>query len=804
MSWQRATLVGVVLTAACSEAAPEVNRDILAAEVRLLGGHVDLSDGFEVTLETPELQPLVPIFESNFFLLTGVDNGATSGGVGLDLGLDMELDSEEYRLRVADSIRLEGGSYAAVSFGLVTLMQSLDPDGSVPRMEVRDAPASPYRGVMLDLARAWHDPSTIRDVITLARWYKLNYVHLHLTDDQSFTFPSQAFPELATEGRSYSTDQLSELNKFARERGIKLVPEIDVPGHATQFVRQRPDVFAIGDSSANPYTIAMGRERTYQALDALIGEVAEAFPDSPYIHIGGDEAFFAGMDSDPETIEYMAAHGLSELDDLFRHFLGRINEMVKDRSRRTIVWAGFAEEGAVEVPRDIVVMHWEAQYYDPQRLLDDGFEVINASFKPLYVVNNRKWDPAYIYSHWNPRRWESWAIDSSEFAGLEVGPSNQILGASMSAWEQHQTNQVPRLRRRLPAMAAHVWLDPVPSEERFTAWSAAADAALGSLLHPYEISTAGLMFPDAGEGLFLEQGWFSDRVTVSARPRRPGLTLRYALDASEVRPDAEILTSLEIDRTATLLVQAFDADSLPVGAPYRRVFTLKPVTAAVDGIWKDLPPGSWEKHRFEDVLEVSFRAARSGGAIHYTVDGTSPQTSSARYAEPLTIRRTTRVRARWFDEAGLPQGEEFAQIYYEIVQQSSLTTGKPIWATNESDRPGLAGLANNGRVTLWEQWGGHVGEGVGLTVDLENPVTVRRLQVQNFWDGRRYYQYTIDGSLDGEQWEALVDHSGNTDIATIDGYVHEIAPAEVRYLRLNLLYNSANPGLHVVEFSAFE
>jgi hypothetical protein len=80
---------------------------------------------------------------------------------------------------------------------------------------------------------------------------------------------------------------------------------------------------------------------------------------------------------------------------------------------------------------------------------------------------------------------------------------------------------------------------------------------------------------------------------------------------------------------------------------------------------------------------------------------------------------------------------------------------------------------------------------------------VSRIQVHNFWDGYRFYQYTVDGSLDGEQWNRLVDFSRNEVPATIDGYSHRIDPAEVQYLGINLLYNSANPGLHLVEFSAF-
>ena len=177
-------------------------------------------------------------------------------------------------------------------------------------------------------------------------------------------------------------------------------------------------------------------------------------------------------------------------------------------------------------------------------------------------------------------------------------------------------------------------------------------------------------------------------------------------------------------------------------------------------------------------------------------------------SEPAKVARgTAGIPARL---SGTPRmitsmapSEAPAETYYRIVAQPSLTTGKPTWASNEEISPGAARLATNGRVTLWEQWGGHVGEHVWVTVDLEKTEVVTRLVVHNFWDGRRYYQYTIDGSTDGDQWVQLVNYAENIVPASIDGYEHIVDAAEVRYLRINLLFNSANPGLHLVEFGAF-
>lgn len=802
----RLSLLAVIgLGVGCGQDAPPTPHVVPHPRaIEVTGQPVSLGDGFSLVVEDPELEPLRGILDRDLQMLSDLPVQAAPQAPVVRLALDGELGAEEYHLRVDDAVSVTGGSYGAVSMGLVTLLQAMDENLSVPGLDVRDQPEMSYRGVMLDLARAWHDVGTLREVIELCRWYKINFLHLHLTDDQSFTFPSEAFPRLATEGRSYTLQELRDLDRYAYERGVTLVPELDVPGHATQFVRKMPELFGIGDPSRNSFTISMGKEEVYDALDVLVGELSDVFSHSPYIHIGGDEAFFAGMEDDPETRAFMETTGLSTLDGLFRYFLGRVNDMVRDRGRETIVWAGFAEEGEREIPRDIIVMHWESQYYDPQTLIDDGFQVINASFKPLYVVNNRKWDPEYIRNQWNPRRWESWAHDGDDFVGIEVGPTDQLIGASMSAWEQDQTNQVSRLRSRVPSMSEHLWNPVRAAREGFPESLARTDARFGALLRPFQVVDAGMAIPDPGEGLFLEHRGFGAAAQMTVLPRRDDLTFRYSMDGDPVTPDSPSLDGpLRIERSAEVVVQAFDAEGVEVGTPYHQRYLLRPLSLRPEGIWKPLPTGSWEKHRFLDRMSVVVESSSPDLRVHYTLDGSAPALDGPEYSEAFTLERTTTVRAQAFGMDGERVGQGVSETYYVIIEQPSLTTGKRTWATNEKIRPGLAALATNGRVTLWEQWGGHVGEEVWIAVDLDQVEPVRRFQVQNFWDGYRYYQYTIDGSMDGEEWTQLVDFSDNTEVATIDGYVHEIEPASVRYVRINLLYNSANPGLHLVEFGAF-
>lgn len=775
------------------------------------GKSISLKNGFSVSISSDSLEDHIPlldlvkIFENEFYMLTGIKNGETEEKQSIQLYVDYSLPTETYSLDVSDVIKVQGGSYAAVSMALVDLLQLMNEQQEVPGIQLNESPENEYRSLMIDLARGWHDMGVLKEIITLCKWYKINYLHLHLTDDQSFTFPSTAYPKLATENRSFTLESLKELNEYAHLHGVTLVPEIDVPGHSSEIIRKMPELFGIAKTQNNPYTMSMGKEEVYDALGTLIKEIAEVFTYSPYIHIGGDEAFFSGMEDDPETMTYMKKHNLPTMHELFRHFLVRLNDMVKANGKQTMVWAGFAEEGEIEIPRDIIVILWESQYYDPQRLIDDGFKVINASFKPLYVVNNRKWDADYIYTQWNLQRWESWG-NTGDFLGVEVNdPNKSLMGATMCVWEQNQINQIHRLRERLPAMAEHLWNPSANDLTDFRVRLTNTDAKLGKLLRPFDVATSGRTFPDMVQGNFYEHLWFNNQLTLEASATLADVTLRYATDGADVTISSPVLNApITLTESGHVKIQGYNAAGETVGQPFHQQYFLRPITVKTDKLWKDLPLGSWEKLRFEEQMTVSLETTFSDYDLRYTTDGTAPKAESPVYTEPISMAKTTQVRAQLFDQAGKAFGSGFSEVYYLIINEPSLTTNKPITASNEKIAPGAARKANNGRVTLWEQWGGHNDGNTWIKVDLEQITSVSRFKIYNFWDNYRYYQYTIEGSADGETWTQLVDFSENTEKASIEGYEHTIEATEARYLRINLLYNSANPGLHLVEFNAFE
>jgi len=389
---------------ACESAPPvqEVELTVVPTpqEIQSQKGTLSLKNSFNISIDDESLNPLAKIVREDFYLLTGIKTGGNNGEKipSLRLAIDATLAKESYELIIDNQIKIKGGSYAAVSMGTVTLFHLLTDAVAVPKLIIQDEPKAAYRSLMVDVARAWHDIAVLEELIILCKWYKINYLHLHLTDDQSITFPSQIYPYLATGGRQYSREDLEDLNEFAYKRGVVLVPEIDVPGHSSEFIKNMPEIFGIANLKENPYTINIGKETAYEALD---------------------KAFFSGIDTDPEAIAYMEANNISTVRELFRHFIVRMNEMIQAKDKQAIVWAGFSEKGTIKIPQDVIVMLWEPQYYQPEQLDKDGYKIINASFKPLYVVNNRKWSVDYIYEQWNPRRWESWAINGMNYIVYE-------------------------------------------------------------------------------------------------------------------------------------------------------------------------------------------------------------------------------------------------------------------------------------------------------------------------------------------------------------------------------------------------
>ncbi|MEO1449209.1 MAG: family 20 glycosylhydrolase [Bacteroidota bacterium] len=464
------TLSGLILLLAACDQSTSLVQKRLALEVipvpdliQLEAQALALSARSQIFTSDPNVAPLTELFAGELQSVTGIQipTGHEQGDrADLIFSLDSTLPSEAFKIRIQEVVDIRGGSYQALAMAKTTLLQLVEVEGGrllFPVGVIEDQPDVPFRGLMIDLARQWHEVETLKQLIDLAAFYKINYVQLHFTDYQSYTLPSKHFPKLSTPGRHYSFVQLEELEAYSQVRGVTLIPEIDVPGHSSPFVQQYPEIFAIADTAQNPWIINMGKEAVYVGLDSLIGELTEIFRASPYFHIGGDEAIFTSVMDDPDVQAYMDEKKLgNDVHELYRHFLVRLNEIVKRHGKQMCAWEGFRPEGQVDIPKDIIVFEFETNRYLPDQLVADGYSVVNTSWKPLYVVNQKKWSPETIYS-WNMWRWENWWSKAPSFTPIQVKKSPLVIGAQMCAWEQAATSEIPSLRKRLPVMAERIW-----------------------------------------------------------------------------------------------------------------------------------------------------------------------------------------------------------------------------------------------------------------------------------------------------------------------------------------------------------
>lgn len=384
-------------------------------------------------------------------------------------------------------------------------------------------------------------------------------------------------------------------------------------------------------------------------------------------------------------------------------------------------------------------------------------------------------------------------------------PNDTVMGATLCVWEQRETNMMPRLIERVPAMAAKLWNEKeMLNTEAFDSTLQHKTDQFQRLRAPFEVIFAGLTYPEAGEGNFNEHRYFYDVLSVIVDVPRPGYSIEYSLsDKRDVIRWMPYENPFDLTKTSHLRFRALNNDGEQIGREYYEVFHLQPIFPIATGLERDLPMGSWDKLLFENSVRLSLEYDATGGKLHYTTDGSRVSAASPVYTEPIEIVETTTVRAQLYDEKGKAYGGGFSETYNKLIKRPSLTTGKDVVAHNEQFSPGLGQRITDGRIALWEHWGDTKGEENWIMVDLGKPEQIERLNLVTFWDNYRYYQFTVEGSEDGENWTMLWDNSENTTKATRDGYNYVLKGATAKYLRVNMLYNSANPGLHIVEFSAW-
>jgi hexosaminidase len=461
--------------------------------VRLNQGRLTLTAASRIVVGQEELKPLAHVLAHEVSLLTGLRLQTTTdadqpGDVVLKLDRTIEAGEPILAVRKRELVRTREGAYRltiddravvagfdkrAVAEGSSTLLQAFGRAGthvSLPRLQIDDWPHADYCAMMVDVARQDHPMAWLRKMIDVCRFYRVRYLHLHLTDDQGWTFPSTKYPQLGCKNQGahgglapkvYVLEELKQLVAYADVRGVTLVPELEMPGHSGAALRSLPEVFdAINPETGQPVGMGcmnMANEALYSALDTIIGEMCDVFRSSPYFHIGGDEVSMGRVALHPEYKAFMEKHGLKNDAELGRYYVTRVNEIVKKHGKKALKWEGLANEAS----KDIIVVAWDNNNQTAGHLTAKGFTTITCPWH-LGVP------------------WEDWTMYICNGSRLKKGDA--ILGATLVAWEQPPETHLVGVRN-VASRQERTWNPDHPvTAPGFAARFQALDAAVGKLI----------------------------------------------------------------------------------------------------------------------------------------------------------------------------------------------------------------------------------------------------------------------------------------------------------------------------------
>lgn len=523
-------------------------------KVELGQGELAISPALQVVAGDETLLPLAKVLAGEIRNVTGVAVKAVQQptatemdawrGATIYLQTDAALKGEAYAIDVtALRATLRGGNYEALAWATVTLLQSIQTSGDkkfVPVMKIEDQPAAPVRMVMWDIARQWHPLESLHELVELHRMYKVRYMHLFMGARGLFVFGSKAFPELGTvqDGKvmyrqglqlpplgtrmNYSIEEIKALVKYAQERGVIIVPQIDQPGWSGQMVDKRPDIFCgkgNDPATGKPYKTSMlnvNNEAAVEGMKTLIGELCEAFYTSPYIHIGADEVGAKAFEKFPFWAEHSKKYNLKNGNEALAHYLYRLDQCVKEHGKTSICWIGPKRVGkGYDVSPDLITMPWLSS---GQNEAADNFFVIRPGgghFMPFAFAIQGVKGPYNKILGYRPaegtynrlqslKRFEAAGSDDF-YTALKpeylppTGKEDRIVGAQIQEWQTSHDMTLPAMRVTMPALGEPLWNQQDNPDRRnwkdFSRRLQATDAILDRTMRPVQIECEGLTDP---------------------------------------------------------------------------------------------------------------------------------------------------------------------------------------------------------------------------------------------------------------------------------------------------------------------
>ena len=447
----------------------ELNVMPLPAHVQVTGGVLKIEEGFTLSFSgyrEARLDRAAQRFETQMARQTGIPFRAIvakdPSKATLLITTDHESkavqelgEDESYSLEVTPAgAKLHAANPLGTLRGLQTFLQlvSVTANGfAAPAVSIQDEPRFPWRGLMIDSSRHFIPLEVIKRNIDGLEAVKMNVFHWHLSDNQGFRVESHKLPKLqenGSDGLYYTQEEIRDVIAYARDRGVRVMPEFDMPGHSTAWFVGYPELA----SGKGPYQIARKwgvfdpamdptNEKTYKFLNELIGEMAKLFPDQ-FFHIGGDEVNGKEWDANPNIQAFMQAHGIKNNEGLQAYFSQHVQDLVVKHGKTPVGWDEILVPG---VAKAIVIQSWR------------GADSLAAAARMGYrgILSNGY----YIDLGWSAAR--HYAVDpmGGAAASLTAEEKERILGGESTMWSEYvgPENIDSRIWPRNAAIAERFW-----------------------------------------------------------------------------------------------------------------------------------------------------------------------------------------------------------------------------------------------------------------------------------------------------------------------------------------------------------
>lgn len=464
-------LVSVVMaiTAMMPVCAAEKNaKPFTAPEIREwkgASGELRLPESPAIVYSDASLEKIADIFAEQYKALTGnapkVKTGkAADGDILLSLKPAKGFGNEGYKLEIDKKVVITAPATEGIRWGTQTLLQLLRQSSALPKGTATDWANYAVRGMMIDAGRKYIPLDYLYKLVDDMAYYKMNRLHVHLNDNgfnyyfdddwdktqAAFRMESDVFPGLTARDGSYGKDEYRAFQKYAADRGVDIVSEIDVPAHCLALTRFMPETASANGSNDRDH-LDLDSPATYELLDKLIAEYLEGENPvflSPRFHIGTDE-----YQGDSLTMEK------------FRAFTDRYIKYVKSFGKEPLIWGSLTHaKGKTPVEVDGVEMYlWSNDYAKPEDMIALGYNVVSVPDRWIYIVPKA----GYYYDYLNNKKlYEEWTPAYVNTVKLEeLHP--QIKGGMFAVWNDHPNNGITvrdihhRIMHSLPVLAAKTW-----------------------------------------------------------------------------------------------------------------------------------------------------------------------------------------------------------------------------------------------------------------------------------------------------------------------------------------------------------